>query len=211
MRATLSSTTAILALLLVASCSDSHAEAAPAAVANQTATAVFAAGCFWCVEEAFEKVPGVSQAVSGYSGGRTSKPTYKQVSAGGTGHYEAVQVRYDPSKVSYAALLNTFWRNVDPLDASGQFCDRGESYRGAIFVATPEQRREAQAAKERVAAKFNKPVATPVLAAATFYPAEGYHQDYYKKNGPKYRFYKWKCGRAQRLASLWGTPGARAN
>ena len=199
------------ALFALAGCSRADAQAptkAPAPAAG-VATAVFAAGCFWCVEEAFEKTPGVVGAVSGYTGGRAANPTYKQVSAGGTGHYEAVQVRYDPARVSYAQLLDVFWRNVDPLDAGGQFCDRGDSYKGAVFTATPEQRRLAEASKQKVAAKFRQPVATPILVSSRFYPAEGYHQDYYKTNSAKYRFYKWNCGRAQRLEALWGEPAGK--
>ncbi|MBW3560728.1 MAG: peptide-methionine (S)-S-oxide reductase MsrA [Proteobacteria bacterium] len=199
------------ALLALAGGSQADAQAparAPAPAAG-VATAVFAAGCFWCVEEAFEKVPGVVGAVSGYTGGRAANPTYKQVSAGGTGHYEAVQVRYDPARVSYAQLLDTFWLNVDPLDGGGQFCDRGDSYKGAVFAATPEQRRLAEASKQKVAARLRRPVVTPILAASRFHPAEGYHQNYYKTNNTRYRVYKWKCGRSQRLEALWGKAASK--
>ncbi len=179
--------------------------AAPAAAQapSQRAQAVFAGGCFWCTESDFDKVPGVLSTTSGYIGGRVAKPTYEQVSAGGTGHIEAVRVVYDPSKVSYAALANRFFRTVDPLDAKGQFCDRGDQYRSAIFVADAWQRQIAAAAKAKAAAALKKPIATLILPGATFYPAEAYHQDYYKKNPTKYRFYRWKCGRDARLKAVW--------
>ncbi|MGV9010023.1 peptide-methionine (S)-S-oxide reductase MsrA [Brevundimonas sp.] len=168
------------------------------------ATAVFAAGCFWCVEQAFEKTPGVAEAVSGYTGGTTVDPTYEQVSREGTGHYEAVRVIYDPEKVSYDQLLEVFWRNVDPFDPAGQFCDKGTSYRGAIFAATPQEATAAEASKASVARRFGQQVAVQVLPSAPFYDAEAYHQDYYLKNAQTYAFYKWRCGRAQRLEILWG-------
>jgi len=168
-----------------------------------TATAIFAGGCFWCVEEAFDAVDGVTETVSGYTGGTVENPTYEQVSMDTTGHYEAVLVRYDPRKVAYEELLDTFWPNIDPFDRAGQFCDRGSSYLSAIFV-TDEQRPAAEASKAAVAEKFGKPVATQILPAQTFYPAEDYHQDYYEKNALQYRFYKWGCGRAQRLEQIWG-------
>lgn len=180
------------------------AAAASDAPAATRATAIFAGGCFWCTESDFEKVPGVLAAVSGYTGGRLPDPSYKQVSAGGTGHYEAVRVTYDPAKVSYRQLVDYFFRTVDPLDAGGQFCDRGESYRTALFVADPEQRRSAEAEKREVAEALEAPVATPILPAATFYPAEDYHQDYYRKNPVRYRFYRGNCGRDARLRELWG-------
>lgn len=169
-------------------------------------TAVFAAGCFWCVEQAFEGTPGVAFAVSGYTGGRVSDPTYEQVTFGDTGHYEAVRVVYDPSVVTYDQLLDVFWKNVDPFDAEGQFCDKGSSYRGAIFPATAEETAAAEASRRAVAERFGRPVATAVIAASAFYDAEAYHQDYYLKNPQTYAFYKWRCGRAQRLEELWGPP-----
>ena len=171
---------------------------------GESATATFAAGCFWCVEEAFDAVDGVLSTTSGYMGGQTPNPTYEQVSSGGTGHTEVVQVTYDPAKVSYETLLQTFWRNVDAVDAGGQFCDRGNQYRSGIFAHSPEQRRLAEASKTQVAETLGKPIATEVAAAGPFYKAEGYHQDYYKKNPLRYKFYKWNCGRAQRLEELWG-------
>jgi peptide-methionine (S)-S-oxide reductase len=168
------------------------------------ATATFAAGCFWCVEEAFDKVDGVLSTVSGYMGGHTATPTYEQVSSGGTGHAEVVQVAFDPMRVSYAMLLQTFWQNVDALDGGGQFCDRGDQYRPAIFFHSDEQREQAEASKSKVAAQLGKPIATTIVPAKAFFKAEEYHQDYYKKNPVRYKFYKWNCGRAQRLQELWG-------
>jgi peptide-methionine (S)-S-oxide reductase len=166
-------------------------------------TAVFAGGCFWCTEADFEKVPGVQSAVSGYTGGTSANPTYEQVSAGGTGHYEAVQVRYDPARVSYSDLADYYFRTVDPLDAGGQFCDRGESYRTAIFAADEAQRKIAEAKKAEAAKRLGQELATPVLTAAPFYEAEGYHQDYYKKNKLKYNYYRSRCGRDARLKEVW--------
>ena len=173
-------------------------------------TAIFAAGCFWCVEEAFDKVAGVVETTSGYTGGVLPNPTYEQVSAGNTGHAEALRVKYDPKRVSYEQLLDTFWHNVDPFDAGGQFCDRGSSYRGAIFVMNDEEERLAKASKEKVAEQFNRAVATEIVRATPFYPAEGYHQDYHSKNPLRYSFYKWNCGRAQRLEQVWGKKQAEA-
>ena len=200
-----------LALLLAAGACSPDYQPKVEAQAKQTATpggktetAVFAGGCFWCTEADFEKVPGVLAAVSGYTGGDTVNPTYEQVSAGGTGHYEAVEVTFDPARVSYEQLADYFFRTVDPVDAGGQFCDRGESYRTAIFVISDRQRRIALAEKEQAQAKLKQPVVTPVLRMTQFYPAEGYHQDYYKKNALKYRFYRSRCGRDARLKELWG-------
>ena len=170
----------------------------------RTDTATFAAGCFWCVEEAFDKLDGVISTTSGYAAGRTLNPTYERVSSGGTGHTETVQVTYDPAKVSYDTLLKTFWHNVDAVDAGGQFCDRGSQYRSGIYFHSQEQRQQAEASKTQVAAQLGKPVATEIVAAGPFYKAEEYHQDYYKKNPVRYKFYKWNCGRAQRLEELWG-------
>ena len=188
------------ALLTLAFCAGAMAQGAPP---NQ-AVAVFASGCFWCTEADLEKVPGVISAVSGYTGGHDTTPTYQEVSAGKTGHYEAVQVTYDPSKVTYEQLLQAFWRTVDPHDATGQFCDKGSQYRAAIFVADEEQRRAAQASKEEAGRHLKQPVVTAVLPAQPFYAAEEYHQDYYKKNPIKYKFYRTTCGRDARLAEVWG-------
>ncbi len=168
------------------------------------ASAVFAGGCFWCTEADFDKIPGVVSTTSGYAGGRVANPTYEQVSAGGTGHIESVKVVYDPAKVSYQTLVARFFRTVDPTDGGGQFCDRGYQYRTAIFVADAAERRVAEATKVRAAALLKKPVATLVLPAGAFYPAETYHQDYYRKNPVRYKYYRWRCGREARLAEVWG-------
>jgi methionine-S-sulfoxide reductase len=177
------------------------------AAQSQLAVATFAGGCFWCSESDFEHVPGVVDAVSGYTGGRVANPTYEQVSAGRTGHREAVRVTYDPRRVSYAQLLNVFWRSVDPVDSGGQFCDRGPQYTSAIFVANDEERRLAEASKRAIeqSGRLRRPIATAVLTAGPFYPAEPYHQAYYKKNPLRYRFYRSTCGRDRRLRQLWGS------
>jgi peptide-methionine (S)-S-oxide reductase len=176
--------------------------------AAQTESAVFAGGCFWCMEEAFDKVEGVLATTSGYTGGAVQNPSYRQVSGGGTGHFEAVKVDYDPAKVSYQDLLEVYWRNIDPFDAIGQFCDKGDQYRSAIFVGDQSQRSLAEASKDEVVKRFNMDVATEILPEQAFYPAEDYHQDYHSKNVAKYEFYKYGCGRPARLQELWGTPGA---
>lgn len=196
-----------IALLALAIAVGSNAAAAPKA-SGGTAVAIFAGGCFWCTEADFDKVPGVISTTSGYTGGTVANPSYEQVSAGGTGHYEAVRVVYDPKRVSYAQLVERFWPTIDPTDAGGQFCDRGESYRSAIF-ATPEQRAVAEASKARLVKRnvLPAPVVTPVLAARPFYAAEGYHQDYYKKNPIRYRFYRNSCGRDARLETVWKKAG----
>ena len=168
------------------------------------AAAVFAGGCFWCMEPPFDALEGVLATTSGYTGGRLARPTYEQVTTGGTGHVEAVHVLFDPARVPYAKLLEVFWRNVDPLDAGGQFCDRGESYATAIFAQDAGQRRLAEASKAEVEGRLRRPVATPVRDAAPFWPAEDYHQDYYLKNPARYRVYRWNCGRDARLRAVWG-------
>lgn len=201
----------ILALLIFFSLAiGSKSEAA-------TRTAIIAGGCFWCVEADFEKVKGVKEVVSGYTGGRTQNPTYKEVSRGGTGHYEAVEVRYDPAVVSYEQILYSFFRSIDPTDAGGQFCDRGESYRTAVFVQNAQERAAAEAAKAQAERELGRKIVTPILDAQRFYLAEEYHQDYYKKDevvltrrGPKskanaYKFYRDACGRDQRVRQLWGS------
>ncbi len=172
--------------------------------AQQLEKAVFAGGCFWCVESDFDKVPGVVATVSGYTGGKTENPTYEQVSADGTGHYEAVEITYDPAKVGYEALLTAFWHSVDPTDGGGQFCDRGHSYKTAVFVANEKQRRAAEVSKNAGQKILGKPIVTPILAAAPFYAAEDYHQNYYEKNPGRYRFYRWSCGRDKRVKQIWG-------
>ena len=171
------------------------------------AKAIFAGGCFWCVEEAFEKVEGVVSATSGYIGGEAPNPTYKQVSAGGTGYAEAVEIVYDPDKVTYQQLLEVFWKNIDPTTPDRQFCDKGDQYRSAIFYLDESQKHLANESKKRVeeTKTFAEPVVTQITPATTFYPAEDYHQDFYKRNPVRYKFYKWNCGRAQRLEELWGT------
>ncbi len=172
---------------------------------QKTKTAVFAGGCFWCTESDFEKVDGVIEAISGYTGGHVANPTYKQVSRGVTGHVEAVKVVYDPAKISYEKLLEVFWRHVDPTDGDGQFVDRGSQYRSVIFYANEEEHRLAEVSKKRLAAsgRFDKPIATDILPLDTFYPAEDYHQDYYKKNSIRYRFYRYNSGRDQFLEKAW--------
>lgn len=171
---------------------------------SETATAIFAMGCFWCAEADFEKVDGVTDVVSGYTGGGVRSPTYEQVSAGGTGHYEAVRVTYDPAKVKYSELLSVFWKNVDPFDAAGQFCDKGESYRAAIFPASTSERKAALASRDYLIGFFKRDLATKIEPRGAFYPAEDYHQDYYKKNPIRYRYYRSRCGRDDRLAEVWG-------
>ena len=189
------------AATLFAGCTQAAAPPSPAA---SQASAVFAGGCFWCTESDFDKIPGVLSTTSGYTGGKLRNPTYEQVSAGGTGHIEAVRVTYDPARVSYSTLAARFIRTVDPLDSGGSFCDRGYHYRSAFFVATPAQHQIAQTITKRTQASLRKPVATLVLPAATFYPAETYHQDYYKKNPVRYRYYRSSCGRDARLKEIWG-------
>jgi peptide-methionine (S)-S-oxide reductase len=158
------------------------------------------------MEGPFDKLDGVISTTSGYTGGQVANPTYRQVSAGGTGHIEAVRVTYDPEKVDYAQLLEVFWHNVDPLDASGQFCDKGSQYRAAIFVEGSEQKQLAEQSKQALMEfhRFNEPIAVSILPAKAFYPAEEYHQDYYQKNPLRYRFYRTACGRDRRLAEVWG-------
>jgi peptide-methionine (S)-S-oxide reductase len=176
------------------------------APASGRATATFAAGCFWCVEEAFDKVPGVVSTTSGYMGGQKKNPTYQEVSAGTTGHTEVVQVIYDPAKVSYERLLEQFWLNHDPTVKDRQFCDAGSQYRPSIFYHTDEQKRlaEASRAKWEKEKPFAQPILTPIVPAGEFWPAEDYHQDYYKKNPVRYQFYTSGCGRYPRLDQLWG-------
>ncbi len=177
-----------------------------AAMTKGDAVAIFAGGCFWCMEQAMELVPGVKNAISGYIGGTTKNPTYRQVSAGTTGHTEAVKVIYDPAKVNYQTLLTAFWKNIDPLVADRQFCDGGSQYRAGIFYLDDNQKKLASASKAKlIAAKvFKTPIVTEVTKASTFYPAEDYHQGYYQKNPIRYKYYKYACGRKQRLKQLWG-------
>jgi peptide-methionine (S)-S-oxide reductase len=192
------------ATLMLASAAVAEDQSMPGA--DHKAVATFAGGCFWCMEPPFDKTPGVLSTTSGYTGGTKVDPTYYEVSDGGTGHAESVEVTYDPSKVTYQQLLDIYWHNVDPLDTGGQFCDRGSQYRTAIFYHDDEQKRQALASKQTLedGKRFDQPIATEIVAAGPFYPAEDYHQDYYKKNPVRYKFYRWNCGRDQRLAELWG-------
>ena len=176
----------------------------PAADPAKPAIAIFAGGCFWCVEADFDKVPGVISTTSGYINGRTPNPTYEQVSRGGTGHAEAVEIVFDPAKVSYEKLLDVFWHNIDPLTKDYQFCDHGDQYRSGIFYLGDAQRQLAERSKAAVQARFKEPVQTEIAAAGTFYKAEDYHQDYHQKNPIRYKFYRFNCGRDARLQQLWG-------
>ena len=170
--------------------------------------ATFAGGCFWCMEPPFDKIDGVISTTSGYAGGQRKNPTYEEVSAGGTGHAEVVQVVYDPRKVSYAQLLEVFWLNIDPLTPNRQFCDSGHQYRSAIYYHNANQKKLAEASKRKLeqSRRFNKPIVTEIAALSAFYPAEEYHQNYYEKNPLRYKFYRFNCGRDQRLGELWGKP-----
>lgn len=191
------------ALLLCLAPLTAHAATAEATSAK-TETAIFAGGCFWCSESDFEKLKGVKAVISGYTGGRTERPTYAEVSSGATGHLEAVAVQYDPSVVSYGQLVSYFWRHHDFLDGGGQFCDRGEQYGPAIFTANAEQARIAEASKAAlIKARGLKQIATRILPAGPFYPAEDYHQDYYQKNSFRYQYYRLSCGRDARMKVLW--------
>jgi peptide-methionine (S)-S-oxide reductase len=177
--------------------------AAYAARAEQ-ATATFAGGCFWCMEQPFESLPGVISVTSGYTGGTKVNPTYEEVSDGGTGHAESVQIVYDPAQVSYEKLLDVYWHNIDPTVADRQFCDVGNQYRSAIFVHDAAQRKAAEASLAAVQKQLGVPVKTQIVEAGPFYAAEDYHQDYYKKNPVRYRYYRWGCGRDARLGEVWG-------
>jgi peptide-methionine (S)-S-oxide reductase len=174
------------------------------AAAPETAKATFAGGCFWCMEPPFDKLDGVLSTTSGYTGGTKKNPTYEEVSAGGTGHAESVQIIYDPKKVTYAKLLEVFWHNIDPLTPNAQFCDHGSQYRTAIFYHDETQKRLAEESKKALSSRFRGPIVTEIVPASQFYPAEDYHQDYYKKNPLRYKLYRYGCGRDQRLEELWG-------
>ena len=187
----------LLALALIA--------LAPHAASAQ-AMATFAGGCFWCMEPPFDEIDGVASTVSGYTGGMRQNPTYEQVSAGKTGHTEAVEIAYDPTKVDYARLLDIFWKNIDPFAKDAQFCDQGSQYRSGIFYHDEEQRRLAEESKAAVEKRFGRKVETEIAAAAKFWPAEDYHQDYYRKNPIRYKIYRTGCGRDQRLREIWGAP-----
>jgi len=170
--------------------------------------ATFAGGCFWCMEPPFDRLPGVISVTSGYTGGTMKNPSYEDVSAGGTGHAESVEVRFDPAKITYQKLLDVYWHNVDPLTANAQFCDHGSQYRTAIFYHDEEQHRLAEASMKAVQKRFRQPIVTQIVPATEFYPAEDYHQHYYKKNPIRYKFYRFNCGRDQRLEQLWGVAPA---
>ena len=199
-----------IALLALAAPGLTAAQSQPGQGAKTaTAKATFAGGCFWCMEEAFDKVPGIIATVSGYMGGSVKKPTYEQVSTGRTGHAEVVQVEYDPAKVSYAKLLEVFWRNIDPTQKDGQFCDHGPQYRSGIFYHDEEQKRLADASRQALqkSKPFRGEIVTEITRAAEFYPAEDYHQDFHQKSPTRYKFYKSGCGREARLQQLWSKPG----
>jgi len=206
-------TLAITTVCILSACAEAQTPAskttesvnAPEQLAAKTDTAIFAGGCFWCIEADFEKLPGVIEAVSGYTGGHTKSPTYKDVTYTDTGHYEAVKVIFNPAQVSYSELVEYFWVHVDPTDPFGQFCDKGDSYRTAIF-ARPDQIDIADSSKANVIANkpFRAEIVTPVLPTGEFFDAEDYHQDYYKKNKIRYKYYRNGCGRDNRVEQLWG-------
>jgi peptide-methionine (S)-S-oxide reductase len=194
-------------LLLAGLAGAAPAKPAPApapAAGHPVAKAAFAGGCFWCMQPAFERVPGVLKVTAGYAGGQKKNPTYEEVSSGGTGHAESVEVVFDPAKVSYAKLLDVFWHNVDPTTPDRQFCDGGHQYRTAVFYYDEAQHRLAEETKAAIEKAKGWRIVTEIVPASTFYPAEEYHQDYYKKNPIRYKFYRYNCGRDQRLAELWG-------
>ena len=178
-------------------------------MAAEYKSAVFAGGCFWCLEGPFDALPGVIETESGYTGGTVVNPTYEQVSSGTTGHMEAMRVVYDPQKVTYEQLLAVFWRNIDPTDGGGQFCDRGPQYRSAIFYASPEEEAVARSEKSRLEKSMDMTIATEILPRTEFYAAEEYHQDYYRKNPLRYHFYRHGCGRDQRLKQIWGAEAGK--
>lgn len=200
--------TTMFIFFLSAGCSNAEpAGSAPVKSENKKLeTATFAGGCFWCMEPPFEKLNGVVSVVSGYSGGHKKNPTYNEVSSGTTGHYESIQITYDPKKISYEKLLDIFWRNIDPTDAGGSFVDRGQQYASAIFYHNDEQRRKAEISRENLAklGKYNKPIATQIIKFDVFYKAEDYHQDYYKKNPIRYKWYRRGSGRDEYIRKIWG-------
>ncbi|MCR4298358.1 MAG: peptide-methionine (S)-S-oxide reductase MsrA [Gallionella sp.] len=196
---------AVACMLGVMSVTASAAEPVAGASSGRTATAIFAGGCFWCLEADYEKLPGVLGAESGYTAGKTVNPTYKQVSAGGTGHTEAVRITYDPAKVSYPQLVEYFWRHIDPTVKDRQFCDVGTQYRSGIYWQNEDERKVAEASRDELlkSGKFRE-IHTEIVAASAFYPAEEYHQGYYKKNPIRYNYYRRGCGRDARVEELWG-------
>jgi len=192
--------------IVLLGCYDPIEAAAPKQAASGLARATFAGGCFWCMEPPFDKLKGVISTTSGYTSGNSPNPTYDEVSAGGTGHTEAVQILYDPRKISYAQLLDVFWKNIDPITANRQFCDAGSQYRSGIYFHDEAQRVLAEQTKRNIdqSKRFKTPVVTEIVKATQFYPAEEYHQDYYVKNPVRYKYYRYGCGRDQRLKELWG-------
>jgi len=200
----------LLGAILLAALATAAKDVNPAAGDRQLGKATFAGGCFWCMEEVFEGLDGVVSATSGYTGGHKRNPTYEEVSAGETGHAESVEVIYDPAKVTYGKLLEFYWRNIDPTDPRGQFCDKGTQYRSAIFYHDETQKRLAEESKNAVekSKPFRGPILTEIVPASQFYPAEEYHQNFSQKNPLRYKLYKYNCGRAQRLRELWGTSKA---
>jgi peptide-methionine (S)-S-oxide reductase len=195
---------ALLALAFAAGETAAAPAGKPAPAARKLAKATFAGGCFWCMEPPFDHLPGVVSTTSGYTGGARKNPTYEEVSSGGTGHAEAVEVLYDPAKVSYEKLLEVFWKNIDPTVKDRQFCDVGEQYRSAIFYHGEAQRRLAEASKRKLEPRFRGGIQTEIEPAGPFYPAEEYHQDYYTKNPIRYKLYRTGCGRDRRLEEVWG-------
>ncbi len=196
--------TTIIILLFLAASVVSAGDKPMSATGGKTETATFAGGCFWCMEPPYDKLPGVLKTTVGYTGGHKTNPTYEEVSAGGTGHAESIEIVFDPSKVTYGNLLEIFWRNIDPLVKDRQFCDVGSQYRTAIFFHDEAQRMAADASKAAIEKTKGWKVATQIVAATPFYPAEEYHQDYHDKNPVRYKFYRFNCGRDQRLDELWG-------
>ncbi len=199
----------LMAMFAVSACAGpvNGAANSPDESGDKTESAIFAGGCFWCMEPPFDKLEGVISTTSGYTGGKLPNPSYEQVSEGSTGHAESVKVVFDPAKVSYKKLLDVYWHNVDPFAIDQQFCDHGDQYRTAIFTQGPEQMRLAEESKRELEAsgRFDKPIVTQIVPASTFYPAEGYHQDYYMKNPVRYKFYRYNCGRDARLEQIWGS------
>ena len=197
-----------LSLLLLAVVSFSARGQTSQKTAVQLETAIFSAGCFWCIQHPFDelKSAGVSSAVVGYTGGHTPNPTYPEVSAGGTGHRESIEVKFDPQRISYEKLLTIFWQNIDPYDANGQFCDKGESYKSTIYYTSESQKKLAEQSIINLqrSGKLKGKVATQILPAKPFFPAEDYHQEYYQKNPIRYKFYRYSCGRDKRLKEVWG-------
>jgi peptide-methionine (S)-S-oxide reductase len=197
----------VLAGVLIAGLPAFGAPPAQPAPGHSTAHATFAGGCFWCMVHPFDQLPGVISVTSGYTGGAKKKPSYAEVSSGTTGHAESVDVVYDPARIGYEKLLDVYWHNVDPFAKNYQFCDHGTQYRSAIFVHDETQKRLAEAAKAEIQKRFKQPIQTEITPASAFWPAEDEHQDYYKKNPVRYKFYRTSCGRDHRLREIWGTSG----